>query len=225
MSVVFREQSEKWKPLVLAHVSNVIAHIHDYIVRLLSHVCLDIQVRDRLWNDLIQAEVHKAYNRAIEHARFLLQIECDGRPSTFNHYFNSELQKKRLDRFNATIAKKPVWHDDAKNEYLPTASLRSLVVDKDNMQQVCEDILDVLASYYTVSRKRVVDAICRQVIAHFLLDGSQSPLKVFSPELVMGLGDEQLELIAGEDAETRERRTMLEAETRNLEAAMKLLRS
>lgn len=93
------------------------------------------------------------------------------------------------------------------------------------MQQVCEDILDVLTSYYKVARKRFVNALCRQVISHFLLDGDQSPLRVFSPDLVMGLDDKLLEKIAGEDAERKDRRAILQADMANLEAAMQVLRS
>jgi hypothetical protein len=100
----------------------------------------------------------------------------------------------------------------------------NLVVNKDNAQQVREDILDILTSYYKVSRKRFVDVICRQVISHFLLEGDGSPLKIFSPELFLGLDDDQLEMIAGEDVETKHQRSMLESEIKNLEAAMKVLR-
>ncbi|KAI0616043.1 Interferon-induced GTP-binding protein Mx2, partial [Pyrenophora tritici-repentis] len=54
--------------------------------------------------------------------------------------------------------------------------------------------------------------------------GDESPLKIFSSEFVMGLNSDQLELIAGEDAETKGRRSMLESDIKNLEAAMKVLR-
>jgi hypothetical protein len=222
---VFREQSEKWKPLALAHVSKAISQVHNYIMRLLSHICSEEHINTRIWEALIKDEVHKAYARAIEHTRFLLHIECDGRPSTFNHYFNSEVQKRRLDRINAIISKEAVTPYTDDEPYISTANLRSLVVDKDNMQQVCEDILDVLTSYYKVARKRFVDAICRQVISHFLLDGDQSPLKVFSPDLVMGLDDNLLERIAGEDAATKDRRAVLQADMANLKAAMQVLRA
>jgi hypothetical protein len=134
------------------------------------------------------------------------------------------VQRKRLDRIDHTIDQESLEHPGDRNEWLPAATLRNLVVDKDNTQQVCEDILDVLASYYKVARKRFIDAICIEVVGHFFLDGEQSPLRVFPPDLVMYLKDEQLEAIAGEDTETKNHRAMLEAEIKNLEAAAKLLR-
>ncbi|KAF1842442.1 interferon-induced GTP-binding protein Mx2 [Cucurbitaria berberidis CBS 394.84] len=227
LAVTFKEQSQKWEPLVLAHVSKSIMLVHDYIYRLLANVCPDKQVRDQLWGFLVD-ELRAAYTRAMEQARFLLRIERNGTPSTFNHYFNSEVQKKRQDRMSATLEKEAGTYytvdRHTTTKAVPLTSIGNLVINIENMQQMREDILDVLSSYYKVSRKRFVDVICRQVIGHFLLEGEESPLRVFSPELVMGLEAEQLEMIAGEDAETKHRRAMLEAEIKNLETAMKLLR-
>jgi hypothetical protein len=168
--------------------------------------------------------VRKTYIRAMEQAHFLLRIEREGKPSTYNHYFNSEVQKKRLDRLDAIVEEKLPPKEGTEPQLVSITSLRGLVTDKDNMQQVREDILDVLTSYYLVSRKRFVDVVCRQAIGHFLLEGEESPLRVFSSKLVMGLEPNQLELIAGEDAGTRARRAMLESEMKSLEDAMKLLR-
>ncbi|KAF2189274.1 hypothetical protein K469DRAFT_737160 [Zopfia rhizophila CBS 207.26] len=205
LAATFREQSEKWELLVLTHVSKSIA---------------------LLWETVLVDELRKAYVRAMEQARFLLRIEREGRPSTYNHYFNSEVQKKRQDRMTAAIADKTNTHytaDDGPIDVVPATRLRTFVVNKDNTQQVREDILDILASYYKVSRKCFVDVICKQVISHFLLEGDESP-QIFRPELVMGLDDEQLETIAGEDEETKRQRSMLESEIKSLEAAMKVLR-
>jgi hypothetical protein len=104
-------------------------------------------------------KVHVAYKRAMDHAWFLLHIERGGQPSTFNHYFNAEVQKKRLGRVETLIAEQEPGIDDDQKKYVPITSLRSLAVDKGNVQQACEHILDVLTSYYKV-RKRFVDAIC-----------------------------------------------------------------
>lgn len=124
-------------------------------------------------------------------------MEREGTPSTVNHYFNANLQKKR-------------------NE-------RQAVVDRDNTQQVCEDIADSLASYYKVARKRFVDSVCQQVVNHFLLNDKESPLKILSPDLIMGLDDEQLGAIAGEDAVLKHQRHTLEREIGALDAALKVL--
>ncbi|KAF2788844.1 hypothetical protein K505DRAFT_285390 [Melanomma pulvis-pyrius CBS 109.77] len=223
LSATFREQTEKWEPLVLAHVSRSIGLVHDYISKLLTCICPDKQVQNQLWETVLVDELRKAYARAMEQARFLLRIERQGRPSTYNHYFNSEVQKKRQYRMEKIIEAES-YADSQSENLVPVSSLYNGVINKENAQQIREDILDVLTSYYKVSRKRFVDNVCRQVIGHFLLEGDESPLKIFSSELVMGLEDNQLELIAGEDTETRNQRSKLEADIRDLEAAMKVLR-
>jgi len=45
-------------------------------------------------------------------------------------------------------------------QYVPIAKVDQCSANKDNGQQVCEDILDTLISYYKVSRKRFVDIVC-----------------------------------------------------------------
>ncbi|KAF2828425.1 hypothetical protein CC86DRAFT_454231 [Ophiobolus disseminans] len=230
LAMTFKEQSEKWEPVVLAHVSKSIMIVHTYIAKLVAHICPDTQVRTQLWEILLVEELQKAYIRAMEHARFLLRIERDGTPTTYNHYFNSEVQKKRLERWNAAATEQAATLYTESNSRgqarlaIPLGNFQNFVTNKDNVQHVREDLLDVLVSYYKVSRKRFVDVICRQVIGHFLLDGEQSPLKVFSSQLVMGLGDDVLESIAGEEQATKYRRAWLEAEIESLEAAMKVLR-
>jgi hypothetical protein len=215
---------------VLAHVSRSITAVHHYIASILAHICPDKRVLNQLWDTLLTDKLQTAYKRAMAQARFVLSIEREGMPSTYNHYFNSEVQKKRLDRLTKEMEKKsePLYTSEYDITHTVQAvrldNIKSLVEDKDNMQQIREDILDVLASYYKVARKRFVDTICRQVISHFLLDGKESPLRVFSTELVNGLEDEVLEAIAGEDDGTKERRKRLDAEVKSLEAAVKLLR-
>lgn len=86
--------------------------------------------------------------------------------------------------------------------------------------EVCEDILDTVTSYHKVSRKRFVDAVCQQVVFHFLLDCSESTIKIFSPEFVMKLTADELEMIAGEDSQHKSQRQLLEREIRDLASAL-----
>ncbi|KAL0929556.1 interferon-induced GTP-binding protein Mx1 [Colletotrichum truncatum] len=227
LATVFEEQSEKWEQLVMSHASNAIALVHDYIFQLLTELCPEKQVRDNLWDAILLERLVDSYQRAMSHSRFLLDIERGGMPNTFNHYFNANLQKKRCERMTKTFSAMAVhspWNDE-KERYVPMSKVGQHAVDKDNGQQVCEDILDTLTSYYKVSRKRFVDVICQQVIFHLLLEGSNSPLKVFDSELVMNLNHDKLEQIAGEDAESKHQRQALKKEVKSFEEALKILRS
>ncbi|KAF6812953.1 interferon-induced GTP-binding protein Mx1 [Colletotrichum plurivorum] len=187
LATVFEEQSEKWEPLVLSHVSNTIALVHEYIFQLLTELCPEKQVRDNLWDALLLDKLIDTYQRAMSHTHFLLGIERGGTPNTFNHYFNANLQKKRGDRVCQTFKAMAISFPHDQEKYVPLSKISQHAVDKDNGQQVCEDILDTLMSYYKVSRKRFVDVICQQVVFHLMLEGDGSPLKVFNPELIMNL--------------------------------------
>ncbi|KXH66213.1 interferon-induced GTP-binding protein Mx1 [Colletotrichum salicis] len=225
LATVFEEQSEKWEPLVLSHVSNTIALVHEYIFQLLIELCPEKHVRDNLWDALLLDKLIDTYQRAMSHTHFLLGIERGGTPNTFNHYFNANLQKKRGDRVCQTFKAMAISFPHDEEKYVPLSKIGQHAVDKDNGQQVCEDILDTLMSYYKVSRKRFVDVICQQVVFHLMLEGDGSPLKIFNPELIMNLDTEQLEQIAGEDAESKHQRHVLKREMESLEAALKVLRS
>jgi hypothetical protein len=149
-------------------------------------------------------------------------MERSGTPSTFNHYFNATLQKKRNERQAARFKEMTV--EMHSKEYILLNNLTQGIVNKDNTQQVCEDIADSLASYYKVARKRFVDSVCQQVLNHFLLDNEEGPLKILSPDLIMSLDDEQLDMIAGEDAMSKHQRHTLEREAEALDEALKVLR-
>lgn len=210
---------------MLSHASNAVALVHDYISRLLTQLCPEKHVKDQLWDVLLVDKLRHAYRRAMDHARFLLSIEREGRPSTYNHYFNANLQKKRNKRLCESLKTMAVSFSKSDDEsYVPMSKIsQHAIANKDNTQQLCEDILDTLMSYYKVSRKRFVDVICQQVVFYFLLEGSENPLKIFDPDLVMTLDLEQLEVIAGEDAESIRRRQVLDREVKSLEAALKVL--
>ena len=181
-------------------------------------------MREELWESVLLEKVQTAYARAKGHADFLLDIEINGRPSTYNHYFNDNLQKARSERLTraingATDDKWQIGHVGVK-----LSAVSNLTTNKSNADQVKEDIHNILKSYYKVSRRRFVDQLCRQAIENCLLDGSGSPLKVLNPELIATMNDAQLDMIAGEDSTTRRERERLKSEIQGLEAAMKVLR-
>lgn len=208
----------------MSHVSNATTIVHDYIFQLLVELCPEKQVRDNLWDGLLLDEFTESYQRAMRHTHFLLGIERGGTLNTFNHYFNSNLQKKRSKRMTDMLEgiSEDVYNTSEK--FVPVSKFTQCVASKSNAKQICDDVLDALESYYKVSRKRFVDVVCQQVVFHLLLEGPGSPLKIFDPELIMKLDNEQLEQIAGEDEASKHKRQLLKREIESLEAALKILR-
>ena len=195
-------------------------------------------MRQEMWDAILLDKLVAAYSQALGQADFLLHIELKGRPRTYNHYFSDNLQRARKERdekgveLSEKIAKLPTYEDQGYNSVttVSLAQVKSLVeksgvVNKSNGEQIKEDIHDAVKSYYKVSRKRFVDVVCQQVVDHFLLDGSDSPLKILNPSLVSGMSDSQLDRVAGEDTMARAERRRLEQEIKGLEEAVKVLRS
>jgi Dynamin GTPase effector domain len=92
-----------------------------------------------------------------------------------------------------------------------------------NTQHVVQEIHDILESYYKIARKRFIDNLCMQATDYNLVTGPDSPLKLFSPEFVAMLSEEQLIEIAGEDPTLQRKRAALTKKISDLEAAKKVL--
>lgn len=195
--------------------------VHHFITKLLEATFPEKQVREEFWDNILLDKLCDAYTAAMKHARFLLAIEREGKPTTYNHYFNSNLQSGRIKRLQDNL-KNMAAGEEVKLSTMDL--LRRLTIDKSNATQVREDIHDILASYYRVARKRFVDVVCQQVVDHFLLTGPDSPLRALGPDLVMALGDAQLENIAGEDAGSRRQRQVLSSEIQSLVEAVRVLK-
>ncbi|KAK3324635.1 P-loop containing nucleoside triphosphate hydrolase protein [Cercophora scortea] len=231
LSMCFRKQASKWSDITETHIKSAIVAIHKFITTLLQHVFVDQRVREELWQIALVDKIQSAYRLAMVHAKRLVAIEINGRPSTYNHYFNDDLQKARLQRLEGGIDEiSSPAHDNYSNVIsskvqINPKELTKLTVNKSNAEQVQEDMHDILKSYYKVARKRFVDTICRHVVEDSLLDGAGSPLRVLNPALIVQMDDSQLDRIAGEDAATRRERQRLKLEIQGLEAAMKVLKS
>ncbi|KAI0111863.1 P-loop containing nucleoside triphosphate hydrolase protein [Daldinia grandis] len=236
VSIMFKEQSKKWKPITLDYVSRVIWAVHHFIVQALEATCPDERVREELWSGYLLEELQKSYRRAMDQAKFLLRIEREGVPLTLNHYFNDTLQKAQSGRLvsniqkigtEGSIEKRDENNAPVKEEpgiHLTQTQLKSLSFNMSNSQYVQEYMHDLLKSYYKLSRKRFVDVVCQQAINHHLLRGEGSPLQIFSTQMVLNLNEDQLDMIAAEDAPVKLHRQKLGDDIKRFEHALRVLR-
>ncbi|KAI8633393.1 interferon-induced GTP-binding protein Mx2 [Xylariaceae sp. FL1651] len=227
LGTMFKEQSRKWEDITLKYVTLIICHVHHFVSEAVKITCTDPKVREELWHGYLLEDLLNSYRRAIHHAKFLLEIEREGCPLTLNHYFNDNLQKAQADRLALAIEKLGVENSDSDSEGDPSiklSQLRSLSIDKSNTTQVREYMHDILYSYYKVSWKRFVDVVYQQAVNYYLLSGKHSPLRVFNTEMVLNLNEEQLDMIAGEDAPVKERREKLSRDIESFETALKVLK-
>lgn len=234
---MFKEQSKKWKHITLSFLSGVITAVHRFVDEALKEVCPDTRVRDELWNGYLLEELQGSYRRAMDHTRFLLEIELEGTPFTLNHYFNDNLQKAQNGRFvvameqigtTATIPTRDQL-GNATSEvqnglFLSKSQLSNLSFNMGNSDHAREYMHDVLKSYYKLSRKRFTDVVCQQAVNHYLLHGEGSPLKIFNTRMVLNLNEDQLDMIAAEDAPVKLRREKLGRDIKSFETALKVLK-
>jgi len=226
LGIVFSEQSKHWEAIVLRHTSRAIVLVHQFVTQTLAVICPDKDVRERIWTYLILDKVFSAYKRAMEHARFLVNVERHGNPVTVNLDLDRRLLECRSQRLGNAL-KRASSPARQLNQYPGdiTISQTDLAIVTDDRTETYLEIHDNLETYYNIALARIVDSVCKQVIFHFLLESKEGPLSVFSPDQVMGLSDDQLQEIASEDCVTRDKREKLGREIEKLQKAVKVLRS
>ncbi|KAM0346649.1 hypothetical protein ACHAPU_005361 [Fusarium lateritium] len=225
----FKEQSKKWPGMARAHIANAILIVHHFISNVLKSCCPDPAIREELWDFLVD-DLQARYKRAVQHTEFLLKVEFEGRSITYNPSFGSNLAENRskgenLFELAEDIAKIAFRIDEDVSEAVKCA--RDYIEARPKpttLATICQDIHDVLLTYYDIARSRFVDVVCRQVIDHFLLDDVDGPLTVLSDQVVFHMTPAQLEDIAGEDMLSRDSREKLTRDVANLKQALKVLR-
>ncbi|KAI0853360.1 dynamin family protein [Daldinia vernicosa] len=223
LPTIFREQSEKWTPLTLAHLSNVILIIHKFIDTAMKAVFPDDGLRVEL-QKFLSDEFLDCYRRAIKHAEFLLHVECKGRVATTHPNFKDLLANNREER------QKRMVREGGKEVSEPSTGRNRVKAKKDaieavlpSVEHIYGDVHDVVKTYYEIARARFLDGIHQQAITHFLLDGEQSVFQVFTPERVLSMTSEEVEKIAKESPISTQAREELEQEVENLEKALEVL--
>lgn len=203
---------------------------------MVKSVCPDPRVYEELWNGYLLEELMKSYQRAMDRAKFLLEVEREGTPLTLSPGFAGQLSKTQGERLvqkvknlGILISSYPVASPSSWISIDPSR-LRDLAANGANVAQVRESMHDVLASYYELARTRLVDIVYQQAVNHDLLmtggggGGNTGPLGILSTEMVLGLSEDQLDMIAAEDAPVKQRREKLLRDIRNFEEALKVLK-
>ena len=231
LPTLFQAQSKKWETLASMYITGAVTATHHFCKVLLTYLCSEERVATSLWS-LLMDHLLQRYRRTVEHVEFLLRTEHLGTLLTTNHYFAENLEKSRKDRtihldFSKRLDKAP--QDRCREQdhgfaigKAPTETVAPRA-NLSNEEHTVRDIHDILKSYYKVARKRFVDNVCMQATDYHLITGPNTPLRVFSPEFVIDLSNEQLESIAGEGETSVERRKAIEKEIATLTEGRKIL--
>lgn len=133
---------------MLSHVSDAIVLVHQFILDLLDHVFADEQVRNELYDNVLLEKLQASYKQGMDHARFLLDIEREGKPTTYNRYFKAELQKAQMARIEKSLDDIALsTQSGVKVISLEAIKAGGLGLNKSNTAQVRELLHDILKSY------------------------------------------------------------------------------
>ena len=221
LPIFWKAQSKNWDAIALGYISDVISIVHAFIQELLNTMCTDKRVLRSL-SDVLLDHLIERYKKSIEQTKFILSVERSGTPLTTNHYFTDNLEKSRNARTRAQLQKNAFWDQTQQCNVVMLDAVMSSKSNASNEKQTVDDLHDILKAYYKVARKRFVDTVCMQAADFFLVNGPDSPTKVFSPTFVGSLTPDQLEAIGGEDLLTKRKRVELKRKIENLELGKKI---
>ncbi|KAF1822262.1 uncharacterized protein K489DRAFT_389167 [Dissoconium aciculare CBS 342.82] len=232
LAELFHHECRRWVKIASAHIEQMYSLLIEFNQILLDHLRMEPRVQNEI-HDRIQTNLQSALDSAHTELKQLWEDESL-QPITYNHYYTDNVQKANLGEAKRRVkaamslngaAKNPSEDENGENlKPITVAALfaameERLVVDMD--EQACKEALASLDAYYKVAMKTWVDNVCRQVIERRLLRILPS---IFSPQLVAGYSDEELDAIAGEGFDVVEKRKQLKQELQGLQAGMDILK-
>lgn len=237
----FKGQGSKWRSITLAHASNAILIVHHFIAQVLESSCSDDVVRDALWNYLLYGHdghdgLLKRYERAMDHAEFLLSVEFEVKTLTYDPRFEAQMDKLKEGKsakstktakttkcaapnFSEGLELAKLFGEESSEESKPSPKK-----SKSSLEETRESIHNALKSYYDIALSRFVDVVCQQVIDRYLLHAKDGPLEVLSDKVTLAMSADQLNSIAAEDQAVKEKRDTLNKEIEALTNALRILR-
>ncbi|KAK3686472.1 hypothetical protein LTR37_019791 [Vermiconidia calcicola] len=228
LTELFHYQSQKWERIAQVHLDNIYDTIVSFVTTALTYLSIEDYVLASL-EEGISNELEKCKVDAEQELKRLCKDEKH-QPMTYNHYYTDNVQKSRLDALKRTIEHAVAKAGDvnggftnAFNAMSPETLIATLSrqVNVDMDETACTEALEGLNAYYKVACKTFIDNVCRQVIERHLLRNLPD---IFSPQRIAGLGDEELQRIAGERVDVVEKRKQLTEQMTNLKAGLNDLR-
>ncbi|KAI9699778.1 MAG: hypothetical protein M1836_002813 [Candelina mexicana] len=214
---LFEQQTRNWRSIAEDYITRVINHIWACSNYVLKTIVYDKGIRINI-RARVDAEMTESMAYARDELDRLLHDECTGPLTTTNHYFADNLAKFRAERIAAGLKRR--GYVDGQMGQINFAQLTA-VAHLSNEASAVHDIHDALKAYYKVALKRFIDNVVVQVVERSLL-GSYGPLKVFTPEWVGRLKQEDLAAIAAEDFATSNSRSELTLQIARLEEARRI---
>ena len=221
-----KQQTESWEAKTIAYINQVEEAIKTCNDDLFTFACKDDALRLKVRDKLRDREAKAFQDARIELQKILKDREYIDSWNPQLEFFITEHQRPRIERqvkLQLERGKKAVTSDAKASEDQVSAHEQFYVSNK----RVYE-VHDWLCAYWKVAYPRFVDNVIIQVVERHLL-GPNGPLRLFHRDWIIGLEDEELEELVGENEETRavrkELRERLDGVKNALEKADIALRS
>ncbi|KAI8939863.1 hypothetical protein NX059_003597 [Plenodomus lindquistii] len=206
---VFREQAKSWNDIAHHHLNRVFVAMKQYIKDALESL-MDSRTCRLLMLKQIQPELDRRWRNVDVKLEELLAPYEHQDPVTYDPSFIAELEEVRNARYNAKLNKTDLgggargFGQSADVSYHRNASRSLLTESLDDFTN--SEILDLMQTYYKRAIAVFTNNVAILAIENCLIKDLTA---IFSPSLIMGLDDEQVQAIAAESDEMRQERTEL----------------
>lgn len=93
LATSMNRQAQKWRNFARGYIADVINLVHNFLMELLRYLIPDHrQVREGMAALLID-QLRNRYESALKHTDFLLAVELNGTPATYNDHFKETLNE------------------------------------------------------------------------------------------------------------------------------------
>lgn len=216
---IFHQQSQPWEVLSKAHLTDVRDIVDQYLKLTFQKVVGDPHVLQNL-EQFLRPNILEGHSKADEELRKLLDDERGGILQTVNHYLAETLAKIRSDRAVQRLKNAGYYNGSHHNLNIEKLAAVGHISNDDT---AVYDIHDTVKSYYKVAMKRFLDNVIIQVVERHVL-GPNTPLRLFSPDFVDDLEDDQVKFIAVESSSTSMARSDLTTKLARLQKALDIAR-
>jgi hypothetical protein len=226
VSSAFAEQTIKWKAITKTYMSRVILTVHRFIKAIMSKICRDQEICQKLWSEILTGLL-PGYRRALEQVELLIHVDQQKQPYTLNKRFSenfAEMKGERLMGFLYATARKDTKQYGEVQYMVNLRDVPVVAKAQSNAEYLQQEVHDILRAYYSLARDRYIDNIFQLAVNYHLLNGPESPLKVFTPDWVLGLEKGDLDRIAGESKATKGKRSRIKKKISDLEKALNILK-
>ncbi|GKU17740.1 unnamed protein product [Fusarium langsethiae] len=216
---MYQEQVKKWTAIAERHLQRVASTVSSCTSSILDAVCPlegDTGLMSRELRSLLESSFHRSEAQAYERCKSQCETEtkCTRLQSTGSR-FGDEILNWRRFRFFEAFSSSYTGPDS-------NLSLCFNSIHPSLQKNMVVDVHDVLKVYYKIS----LDAFIRNVNMHVIqsfVTAEDGPVWGLSTNRILGLSEEEMRIVGGENENTVRRRKELEHDIKKLRGALAIV--